>query len=295
MKSILGHHPVEKAKGAAQSIENMQRKVTDGAAEIPIWKIRKEAAPEHDARGTGEKPSLQQIVQAVDFLQDRDLGRGGNGSAFDIDEVDFVARRCAERALAQDPLDPSRLARLGEEEAAAPEIESPAPPPASKRSFGWVLVLWVIRAPFAVALRLFSMPWRGALRARALRRADRLRASGIERAIRFEREAAADDANALVACGLAWLAVGEMARGERAFDAAVAASKHDPMATVHLAAIENRGVARARMKLPKLAALDAAERRRLGPPTRRARGAQLREGLVMLRIGLGTLAGLDDD
>lgn len=213
----------------------------------------------------------------------------------DTDEVDFVARARAERALAADPIDASHLARLIQEEAAAPDIVSPAPAPASKRSFGWVLVLWVIGAPFAVAFRFVAMPWRRALHARALRRADRRRARGIENALRSEREAAAGDARALLTCGLAWLAVSESARAERAFDAAVSASKDDPTSAAHLAALQNRGVARARLKLPRLAARDAAERKRFGPQPRRALGAHVREGLMMLRIGLGTLAGLSDD
>lgn len=212
----------------------------------------------------------------------------------DTGDVDFVARTRAERALAADPVDASHRARLIEEEAAAPELVSPAHAPTSKRSFGWVLVLWALGAPFAVAFRVLSMPWRNALHARAARRADRLRASGIERAIRSEREAG-NDAQALLACGLAWLSVGETSRAERAFDAAVGVSKDDPTSAVHLAAIQNRGVARARLKLPRLAARDAAERRRLGPPPHRAIGADVREGFMMLRVGLGTLAGLYDD
>lgn len=211
----------------------------------------------------------------------------------DLDEVDAVARARAERAADALPVEEARGERLRDEEMRATEVPAVARP-SGPRSSAWILVLFALGLPFAVLVRVLTSPWRQALRHRARRRADRARTRALERAMAFEREAATEPPR-LIARGLAWMDVGRTARAEAAFDAAVTAARTSKDPNVLAAALQNRGVARAQMRLPKLAAADLAERARLAPAPRGMLRTRLLEGLMLVRIGLGAVAGLADD
>lgn len=212
----------------------------------------------------------------------------------DLDEVDAIARMRAERALAAMPIDEERRAALQALEAEAPE---PAPAPAAPRrrsAAPIVLALYALGMPFALLVRVLTIPWREALRARARRAADRARVRVIERA-RALATAAADTPEALNARGLAWLEAGDALRAELAFDASVRAAETTNARAALAAALQNRGIARARLGFRKLGAADARRRAALDVPLRTPLSVTLVEILQLLRIGLRVLAGLDED
>lgn len=206
----------------------------------------------------------------------------------DRDELDALARARAERAVDALPLDEARREALAREESAAPDATAPTSRP---RSAAPVLVIWALGLPLALLVRLVTLPFRSALRRALHRRADRARAAALEAAMSASRRAAQSGrAEDWLASGLAWMEVGQAARAEAAFDAALGAA--DASEAIRAAATRNRGVARVRMGLPKLGARDLAAAPAAPPPSATT---TLREAFLLARIGLTALAGLDPD
>lgn len=215
---------------------------------------------------------------------------------FDLDEVEAVGRMRVEHRLAEQiPVDPERHERLVREEEA---IEEPPDPPRAPRRLRWFLSLYALFVPLALLVRLVTTPWRDELRRRAQRREDRERALAVEAVLAADREVAdaPDDADARMRRGLALLAVAETLRAEADFDACISLLEPIEDRKEQLgAAYQNRGAARLRMRLPKLAERDVRHRTELLGPLPRDPFVTSVEAYRALRIGLASLAGLDAD
>ncbi|MCC6527961.1 MAG: hypothetical protein IT373_35270 [Polyangiaceae bacterium] len=199
------------------------------------------------------------------------------------------------RAGALEPADNARLATLREQEAGLSTPEAPERMAGGARRAGcpFTLVL-VALLPLALLVRLVTLPWRGRI-AQASERAHELeRARHLSRLLDASRalEAEPDDPDRRFARGLAALAAGRTALSERDFDASVEEAGAAGSGSVRLAAAHhNRGVARARLRLPRLAARDAARARDLGLAIAPApRG--LRALLAVTWFAFRALAGL---
>jgi hypothetical protein len=211
-------------------------------------------------------------------------------------EPDEQVEELQEQARALDGESPSAAA-LAEEEASLPEVAAKVDPPDGRHPPGFRLVwaAFVVLLPVALLVRLVTLPFRKRIQAATQRAFDRQRAAVLSGLIDASNalDASPDDADLRFARGLWALQAGFAALAERDFDAIVRrgnaggeTGKASPAIALH-----NRGVARAKMSLPRLAERDRARAEALGLTPRKAE----RPPLAFAWFGFKAIAGFIPD